>query len=83
MLIRSSQKLVGRELEILIEQHFTVLHIINVSTDLIHAVGRVDGHYIVHTGFTKARNTKSIASSLPFPKRWNRDSPFNSRQFCL
>lgn len=67
MLIRSSQKLVGRELEILIEQHFTVLHIINVSTDLIHAVGRVDGHYIVHTGFTKSTEHQidSFITAIP------------------
>ena len=47
VLIAGSQQLVGLYLELLVEQHGTILNIVDVGTYTIHAVGRLYGHHIV------------------------------------
>ncbi len=56
--------------------HLAIFHIVYIGTDLIHTIGRVDSYYIIHTRFTESTNTKSIASSLPFPKKMESGLPF-------
>ena len=48
VVITSREELVGIHLIMLIEQHGAILHIIDISTNLVHAVSRFDGYDIVY-----------------------------------
>ena len=47
ILIAGINDLLGRNLIVLIEQHRAILHIVDISTHLIHTVGRSDGYHII------------------------------------
>ena len=49
MCITCRQQFLRLDLEVLVEQHGTIFHIVDVSTDLIHAVCRLNGHHIVYS----------------------------------
>ena len=53
IVIAGIDNLIGCHLIVLIKQHLTILHIIDVGTYLIHAVGRSDGYNIVLTRTTE------------------------------
>ena len=53
VVVGSSQQLLGRNLELFVEQHRTVLHVVDVGTDLVHTVGGLDGNDIVAAGLTE------------------------------
>ena len=47
LLVGCSQQVCCPELEMFVKLYFTVFHIVDVGTNLIHAVSRIDGYYIV------------------------------------
>ena len=53
MFIGCLQHLLGRELEVLVQQNFAVLHIIDFRSHQIHAIRRLNGHDIVHPWLAK------------------------------
>ena len=48
MLVGGSQQCVGSYLEMLVEQYGTILYVVDIGAHLIHTVGGLDGHYIIH-----------------------------------
>ena len=48
MSIGGGQQLVGCGLILLVEQHCAILYVVDIGTHLVHAVGGLDGHYVIH-----------------------------------
>ena len=40
--------------KLLVEQHGAILHVVDVGTHLVHAVGGLDGHHVVDAGLAEA-----------------------------
>ena len=53
VVVAGCQQLVGMHLVVVVKQHLTKLDVVDVGTDLIHAVGRGDGYHVVATGIAE------------------------------
>ena len=54
MRVGGGEEFVGIEQETFVEAHRSILHIVDVGTYAIHAVGGFDSHYIVNLRFGEA-----------------------------
>ena len=53
MCVTGTKQGISLDLEVLVQQYRTILHIVNVGTHLVHAIGRLDGHDVVHFRLTE------------------------------
>ena len=65
--IGGSQQFTGTKLEVVVEQHLPVGHVVDIGTYLVHAISRLDGHHIVHsrTAERPERQVDGLVASVP------------------
>lgn len=88
VLVGSRQQVGSLELEIRVELHLAVLHVVDIGTDLIHAVGRLDGHHVVdaRTAERPERKVDGLVAAVAQEDMLGRyllDTPDQSLQFPL